>query len=87
VAAEAQAAGATVIASTCGGLPEAVAPANRRWSFPEGDVAALADRLFEVLGGSADDGEVAEARAWLRNERDLATQSRRLDAIYEEVAP
>jgi phosphatidylinositol alpha-1,6-mannosyltransferase len=87
VAAEAQAAGVPVIASTCGGLPEAVAPSCTGLLFPEGDVGALADRLASVV----DDPGVArrlgdEARTWTEAHLNLANQNRRLEDIYEEVA-
>lgn len=88
VAAEAQAAGTPVIASTCGGLPEAVAPALDHLLFPEGDVAALAERLAALL---ADPDKAArlgvDGQAWVAAERNLVRQNERLDAIYEEVAP
>jgi glycosyltransferase involved in cell wall biosynthesis len=86
VAAEAQAAGATVVASRSGGLPEAVSPANDRYLFPERDRAALAANLEAALHGQ--DGRRRDAAArWIAERRDLATQSARLDDLYEEVAP
>lgn len=85
VAAEAQAAGSRVIASTCGGLPEAVAPANRDLMFPEGDREALADRLDVVLAGGDGDARLAAA-AWVARERDLHRQTAVLDDLYEQVS-
>jgi glycosyltransferase involved in cell wall biosynthesis len=88
VAAEGQAAGARVVASTCGGLPEAIAPANHDLLFPEADVDALADRLARATEPDDDWGSLArEAADWIRTHRDLVRQTARLDAIYEEVAP
>lgn len=86
VAAEAQAAGAAVVASTCGGLTEAVAPANADLAFPEGDVGALADRLHRVLTEPQGGPRAADALAWVREHRNLETQNARLEEIYAEVA-
>lgn len=83
VAAEGQAAGARVVASTCGGLPEAIAPVNEPLLFPEGDVDALADRLLVAVTGDRKARE--DGRRWVAEHRSLPRQSARLDDIYEEV--
>lgn len=88
VAAEAQAAGTPVVASTCGGLAEAVAPALAHLLFRERDVAALADRLASLLADPDEAAHLGAAgQAWVAASRGLRCQNRRLDAIYEEVAP
>jgi glycosyltransferase involved in cell wall biosynthesis len=84
VAAEAQAAGTPVVATTNGGLPEAIAPSLQQLQVPEGDVDALADAI-DRAAGVAD--AAVEARAWIAVERNLARQNERLDAIYRKVAP
>ncbi|HVM55164.1 MAG TPA: glycosyltransferase [Acidimicrobiales bacterium] len=88
VAAEAQAAGTPVIASRCGGLGEAVAPACRSMMFDEGDVEQLAERLAATFDDpAASDQRGAESRVWVRQHLALAIQNRRLDDLYEEVSP
>lgn len=88
VATEAQAAGTPVLASTCGGLPEAIAPALDHLLFPQGDVAALAERLAALLTDPDKAARLgADAQSWVAAERNLLRQTERLDAIYEEVAP
>jgi glycosyltransferase involved in cell wall biosynthesis len=51
VALEGIACGCAVVGSDQGGLPEAIGPCGR--TFPNGDVAALADRLEELLADPA----------------------------------
>jgi colanic acid/amylovoran biosynthesis glycosyltransferase len=87
VAAEAQAAGSVVVASSSGGLPEAIAPPNERFLFTEGDVEALSQRLVDALSSDGVERRAHEARRWVAQHRDLPTQTARLDDLYEEVAP
>ena len=88
VAAEAQAAGTPVVATMCGGLPEAVAPSCESLLVDERDVNAIAARielLLRVPDQARRRGD--EARSWVRSHRNLLAQNRRLDDIYREVAP
>lgn len=64
VALEAMAAGAPVVASDAGGLPELVRPGHTGTLVPREDVPALANGLGEVLhGGDSVSAVVGEARA------------------------
>ena len=65
VALEAAACGCAVIGSDGGGLPEAIGPCGV--TFPDGDTAALAERLDEMLSmGNGLESFQAQAAAHLR---------------------
>ena len=78
VALEGMAAGALVVASDIGGLPESVVDGTTGWLVPPGDVPALSAALSEALALS----EAASARrtAMLRDAWEAA-QAQDVDAI------
>jgi len=82
VAHEAFAAGAPVVASRIGVMPEVVRDGVDGLLFPPGDEAALAD----ILRALAEDRErVAALRAGIRPVATLAEHSERLLALYGEI--
>lgn len=71
VALEAMAAGALVVATDVGGIPESVTDSETGWLVPPGDVPALASALADALAVSRD--ETSERRdTLLRTARDRA---------------
>lgn len=86
VAMEALAAGLPVVATDNGGLPETVPPRYRDELVPEGDDAALSDRILALIAERASWPERARAgRAWAEREFDSATLATRVAAIYSDV--
>ena len=83
---EAQAAGVPAIGYASGGVVEAVADGEGGYTVPEGDVAALAERLHAVLADDALHAALARAgRARVERRFDLAVQCRALEGIYRDV--
>ena len=84
---EAAALGLPVVATLHSGIPEAVLDGSTGLLCPEGDRAALAANLRKLL---ADEGLQrsmgAAARAHAVANFDVATQSRRLEDVYDQVA-
>lgn len=85
---EAQACGVPVVAYDSGGTAEMLRDEETGWLAPEGDVAALADRLSRVLSldAAAWGTMSARARRFVVEERSLARSAADLSAIYDEVA-
>jgi glycogen(starch) synthase len=84
VALEAAAAGATLVASTAGGLGELVVEGETGWSFPPGDVPGLAAAVDRALASPAVAANHARAaRARLRTEFDWARIAAQTVAVYE----
>ncbi|UNK69722.1 glycosyltransferase [Microbacterium sp. H1-D42] len=83
---EAQACGVPVIAYDSGGTSEMMEADVTGWLAPEGDVAALQERLAESLSQTPDRRREmgSRARAFVVEHRSLSTSARRLSAIYEE---
>jgi glycogen synthase len=81
VALEAAAAGATLVASTAGGLGELVIEGETGWSFPPGDVPALAAAVTRALEAPAAD-LVRRARGRLREHFTWAGIAARTAAVY-----
>jgi colanic acid/amylovoran biosynthesis glycosyltransferase len=83
---EAMAHGLPALATRHGGIPEAVEDGVSGLLVDEGDVRSLAARMLELADSperySAMSASAAER---VRKEFDLATQGRRLEAIYDEV--
>jgi colanic acid/amylovoran biosynthesis glycosyltransferase len=84
VSVEAQAVGMPVVVTRCGGLPETVPPAYRHELVPEGDPAALANRLLAVLADRAGWEERARAgRGWVEQSFHAERLARRTSRLYE----
>jgi glycogen(starch) synthase len=84
VALEAAAAGATLVASTAGGLGELVVEGETGWSVPPGDVPGLAAAVDRALASPAVAANHARAaRARLRTEFDWARIAAQTVAVYE----
>jgi colanic acid/amylovoran biosynthesis glycosyltransferase len=87
VAAEAQAAGTPVVAYDSGGLGEAVSAGVGGLLVPEGDIRTLSVAIAHLLGDPGQAEAMGRAgRDWVRAERNIEIQTRRLEAIYDEVA-
>jgi colanic acid/amylovoran biosynthesis glycosyltransferase len=83
---EAQACASPVVVSTAGGAAEGVVDGETGLVFPPGDDAQLADRLLTLLGDPALRRRMGEAaRAHVLRNFDLAIQTAKLEAIYDEV--
>ncbi len=80
VLAEAMASGLPVVGTTCGSIPEIVAPWNPL--VAEGDAAALADGIRLALGSAGEDWG-GKNRVWAEDHFELATQAGRLRAALD----
>lgn len=84
---EAQACGVPVIATSLGGMREALLDGVTGFTFPERDYEALGDRLVRVL---ADDelllGMSDAARTWVTKKFDLARCTEHLEELYDSLA-
>jgi glycosyltransferase involved in cell wall biosynthesis len=81
---EAMAVGLQVVATANGGIPETIPPPHRDELVAEGDPAALAARIAEVLGER--EGWPARARLgreWVEQGFDWARLAPRIAAVYE----
>lgn len=79
VALEALACGASVVGSAGGGLADAIGPGG--WTFPNGDVAALADLLEAVLGGGLEPPDEAQVERHLARHTRAAVAGRYLEIL------
>jgi glycosyltransferase involved in cell wall biosynthesis len=87
VVVEAAASGLPVVATHHSGIPEAVVDGETGFLVPEGDAAALADRLGELLGSEDWHRQMGAAARRLAEERfDRAGLTARLEAIYDGVS-
>jgi colanic acid/amylovoran biosynthesis glycosyltransferase len=87
VVVEAAASGLPVVATHHSGIPEAVTDGETGFLVPEGDAAALAARLGDLLGSEPLLREMGAAARRLAEERfDRARLTARLEAIYDDVA-
>lgn len=87
VVVEAAASGLPVVATLHSGIPEAVEDGKTGLLVPEGDCAALADRLAALLGsGDMRRAMGAAARSLAERRFDRAALTGRLERIYDEVA-
>ncbi|GAA1861750.1 glycosyltransferase family 4 protein [Pseudonocardia ailaonensis] len=83
VALEAAAAGATIVASTAGGLGELVVEHETGWSFTPGDVVGLAGAVDRALLDPHESAlRAREARARLRSDFAWPALARRVSEIY-----
>lgn len=83
---EAQACGTPVVVSTSGGAGEGVVDGETGLVFPPGDEAQLADRLLTLLADPELHRRMGRAaRDHVVRNFDLALQTARLEAIYDEV--
>lgn len=83
---EAQASGLPLVVSTSGGTGEGVVHGETGFLFAPGDEAALAGHLRTLLGDAALCARMsAAARAHMVEQFDLATQTGKLEAIYDEL--
>jgi glycosyltransferase involved in cell wall biosynthesis len=85
---EAMASGLPVVASDHAGIPEAVSDAISGYLVAERDVGGLAARIADLLEDDESwDRFSAASRVVVERTFDLATQTTRLESIYDEVAP
>ncbi|GAA1611471.1 glycosyltransferase [Actinoplanes couchii] len=83
---EAAALGLPVVATRHSGIPEAVLDGQTGLLSPEGDPAALAASITRLLGDAGLRNRIGTAaRAHVAENFDLATQTRRLEDLYDEV--
>lgn len=83
---EAMASGLPVVATTHGGIPEAVEQGVSGWLTPEGDAAALAQSLLTLARDPAGYAAMSvAAAARVAAAFDLEAQARVLEAIYREA--
>lgn len=87
VLAEAQATGLPVVATTCGGMVDAVDQGRTGFLVAERDVPALAAALERCLTQPALWARLSSAaRPWVRDNFDLRRQNARLENLYDECA-
>ena len=83
---EAAAASLPVVASRHSGIPEGVVDGSTGWLVPEGDEAALADRLEDLLLDPAGRERMARAARALAERRfDAAVQMTALEVHYDRL--
>lgn len=84
---EASACGVPVVATRHGGIPEAVLDGETGFLVTERDDSGLADRLEELLSNDALARKMGRrGREYVCETFDLASQTRALELIYDEVA-
>jgi colanic acid/amylovoran biosynthesis glycosyltransferase len=83
---EAQASGRPVVTTRHGGIPEFVADGESALVVAENDPAALAAALVQVLSDAELAGRLAAAGPAVARRFDVRDCTRRLDAVYEELA-
>jgi glycosyltransferase involved in cell wall biosynthesis len=83
---EAMAAGRPVVASDCGGIPEAIAHGRSGLLVPPGDAGALADRLIELFERPDVGRELgAAARGVIEHTFGVDRHRAAVQAIYDEL--
>lgn len=83
---EAQASGLPVVVSPSGGSAEGVVDGETGYVVEARDETALADRIIALLTDAGRRERFSRAaRAWALREFDLRTQTRKLEAIYDEA--
>jgi colanic acid/amylovoran biosynthesis glycosyltransferase len=83
---EAQASGLPLVVSTSGGTGEGVVHGETGFLFSPGDEAALAGHLRDLLGDAVLRERMSgAARAHMEAHFDLARQTAKLEAIYDEI--
>jgi colanic acid/amylovoran biosynthesis glycosyltransferase len=83
---EAQACGLPVIATRHGAFPEGIAPENTNWLVPERDVAALADKLSELIARKDEWPLIGSAgRKFVESRYDIHRLNQQLVEIYEKA--
>ena len=83
---EAQAAGLPVVASSTGGIPEVVRDGITGRLFPERNVTALVETLFDLIQHSERWPEIgAQGREHVERNFDLKALSHELVAIYQQA--
>jgi colanic acid/amylovoran biosynthesis glycosyltransferase len=83
---EAQASGLPLVVSTSGGTGEGVVHGETGFLFSPGDEAALAGHLRDLLGDALLRERMSgAARAHMEAQFDLARQTAKLEAIYDEI--
>jgi glycosyltransferase involved in cell wall biosynthesis len=76
-----------VVATDAGGTREVLRPGVDGVIVPCGDVGALVEAILEaILDSQATARRVATARARVENELSFDTRTRRVEAIYAELA-
>ena len=84
---EAQASGVPVVAGSVGGVSEIVVPGVTGLLVPPGDVAAFAEAVHSLIADHPRRAAFAEAaRQRVRDEHDLASAARRLNAVIDMVS-
>ena len=87
VLAEAQSTGLPVVATTCGGMVDAVDHGRTGLLVPEADPIALAEALRAcVTDAQLHDRLSAAARPWVQEHFDLTRQTATLERLYDEWA-
>ncbi|MEI9895723.1 MAG: glycosyltransferase [Chthoniobacter sp.] len=82
---EAMANGLPVLATTHGGIPEAVEHGTSGWLVPERDHAALAQAWLALARDPARYAQMSAAADRVSAAFDLTTQSRVLESYYREA--
>jgi len=84
---EAYALGTPVIGAAIGGIPELIRERETGWTFPSGDVGALADRLRTVstLSGGELETMGRAGRIWVDQDFSLARYVERLTNVYRNL--
>jgi glycosyltransferase involved in cell wall biosynthesis len=85
-AAEAQACGVPVVATTAGAFPEVVSDGETGWLVPAGDAAALADAIRRLMADSDLRRRMGAAgRRWMQEHFTWRETARKTIALYEEI--
>lgn len=83
---EAAATGVAVIGTRLGGIPEVVRDGETGWLVDERSDEDLARRLAELLADHEQRARMGQAgRAWIARNFDMVEQTRRLEALYQEL--
>lgn len=84
---EAMALGLPVVATRVGGIPQAVEDGVSGYLVEASDTAALAERLITVAADDGTRARVGEAARAASARFDASLATRRIEAVYQQVAP